>query len=458
MRAPILFAILLAGTSPALAQQPAFNWSGFYLGAHAGYGWGTTDHLGNDVSFTTDGLLAGGQAGINRQIGNFVFGIEADAAWADLRGDASQNGYFNFGNIALTSDIDWLATVTGRVGVAQGRSLVYLKGGMAWTGAQHGFHLVNTGPLPAAFDFFHRDGGGSHPGWTLGGGIEHAFAPNWSARFEYAFVGMPSHRFAISGPTSIGGVVASTSTDLDVTHALHLLRFGVNYHFGGPATTPAIAPTPPSGFDWSGFYVGVHAGYGAGRASWINLDPHRLLDLDGALAGGQLGLNLQVGRIVFGAEFDLAWSGIDGGFTGMVTDPGLGATTLHIATRTDWLGTAAGRLGFAHDQWLLYVKAGAAAAHQRHVLEQTAPGLAQILTSGRHHHAGVLLGAGIEYALNRNWSMKAEYDFIDFGRENIITYGTASGAFFTGNVIAPSTVRQQLHLAKLGVNYRFAPP
>ena len=84
MRAPILFAILLAGTSPALAQQPAFNWSGFYLGAHAGYGWGTTDHLGNDVSFTTDGLLAGGQAGINRQIGNFVFGIEADISGTDI--------------------------------------------------------------------------------------------------------------------------------------------------------------------------------------------------------------------------------------------------------------------------------------------------------------------------------------------------------------------------------------
>ncbi len=456
MRTPAILIATLLGAGPALAQ-PAFDWSGLYIGAHAGYGWGTAEHIDNSASFAIDGALAGGQIGINRQLGNFVFGLEGDAAWAGLRGEAALSNYFGIGDIAFTSRLDWLATLTGRVGVAQGASLIYAKGGVAWAGTDHGFDLVYTGPAPAPFDFFHRNGGTTHRGWTLGGGIEHFFAPRWSARVEYAFVGLPPRTVTTAGPTSIGGVVGTTTMDVNMQQALHLVRFGVNYHFGGPATTPAIAPTPAHGFDWGGFYVGAHAGYGAGRASWTDLDPVRHVDVGGGLAGGQFGLNLQVGRIVFGAELDFAWSGIDGGITVATPDPGLGATTLDLATRTDWLGTAAGRIGFAHDRWLVFAKAGAAAAWQRHAWQQTAPGLLTISTSGHHHHAGVLVGAGVEHALTRNWSVKAEYDFIDFGRETVLTYGTATG-LLNGNVLAPNTVRQQLHLAKLGVNYRFAPP
>jgi opacity protein-like surface antigen len=457
-RTAVLIATMLASASQAWADRPLFNWSGFYLGAHAGYGWGTTDQFDNSLSFTSHGLLAGGQVGINRQIGNFVFGIEADAAWADLRGDVRVNSFFNVGNVAFTSDADWLATVTGRVGVAQGASLLYVKGGVAWAGTNHGTRFAYAGPPPAPFDFMHRDGAGAHPGWTLGGGIEHAFAPNWSARVEYAFVSLPTRSFAISGPNSIGGVVTNITEGLDVMHALHLVRFGVNYHFGGPATTPVVAPMPPSGFDWTGFYLGVHAGYGGGTAVWTDLDPRRHLDLDGGLAGGQFGLNLQVGRIVFGAEIEAAWTGVTGGLTGVVSEPGVGTARLDIASRLEWLGTAAGRFGVAHDRWLLFVKAGAAAAQTRHAYDLAAPGLLQFRTSGRHHHAGVLIGGGIEHALAPNWSVKAEYNFIDFGSENVTTLGTAGGTLLTGNVLGSPSVRQQLHLAKLGVNYRFAPP
>jgi outer membrane immunogenic protein len=447
---PVAFA-----AAPAWSQTSVFNWSGVYVGAHAGYGWGMTEH--GDFGYVTDGGLAGGQIGFNRQIGNFVFGLEGELSWSNLRGNLAIGNYFGAADLDSTSQVDWLATVTGRVGVAQGSTLIYAKGGVVWAGMQHGSHLIANGALPAAFDFFHRTGEATHPGWTLGGGIEHAFAPNWSARLEYGFVSLPMRGVALAGPSSAGGTISTTSSVVDLQQSLHLVKLGVNYHFGGPPTAPAIAPTPPGGFDWTGFYLGLHAGYSAGRATWIGFDPDYHLDLGGGLAGGQAGYNLQVGRVVFGAEFDLAWTGISEAFSTSVVEPILGATSLNLTTRTQWLGTAAGRIGFAQDGWLLFGKLGVAVAHQRHAWDQNAPGLLEIRTSGRHHHVGVLVGAGVEYAVTRNWSVKAEYDFIDLGRESITVVGTAAG-LINGNVFADPNIRQQMHIGKLGVNYRFAPP
>lgn len=450
-----LWPIALAAAGPALAGAPVVNWSGVYVGAHAGYGWGTMNHT--DLGFMGDGALAGGQVGINRQIGNLVFGIEGELSWAGLRGSLAMQNYFGVADVDFSSRLDWLGAVVGRIGIGQGASLVYLRGGPVWAGLDHGARLVYTGPAPAPFDFIDRSGGATQLGWTLGGGIEHAVAPNWSARIEYAYVGLAERTVAIAGTISNAGVIAPSATDLRVMQGLHLVKLGVNYHFGGPPTQPATAPLPAAGFDWSGFYLGLHAGAGAGRASWLDLDPRRHLDLAGGHAGGQAGLNLQVGRIVFGAEFEATWSAIGREASFAAMEAGLGATTLTLATEPQWLGIAAGRFGVAHDRWLVFAKLGAAVGHQRHGRDQVAPGVLALRTAGRHHHAGVLVGAGFEYALTPAWSVKGEYGFVDFGRESITTTGSADG-LLNGNVINDQTVRQQLHLGKIGINYRFAPP
>jgi len=119
--------LLMIAAAPARGDTPIFNWSGFYVGGHAGYGWGQGGQ--GNIGFVTDGGLAGGQVGVNRQIGNFVFGLEGEVSWSGLRGNLAISNYFGQAELAYGSQLDWLATAAGRVGIAQGSSLIYVKGG-----------------------------------------------------------------------------------------------------------------------------------------------------------------------------------------------------------------------------------------------------------------------------------------------------------------------------------------
>src|ERR1044072_2558119 len=125
-----------------------------------------------------------------------------------------------------------------------------------------------------------------------------------------------------------------------------------------------VYKAPPAGalpvaYDWTGFYIGGHVGYGWAKKDWqdgfglFNLST----DANGFLGGGQVGFNYQVGQFVLGAEGDFSWSGINGGATivGIVPPPGRG-----FNTDVNWVSPATGRLGLAFDRWLVYGKAGAA--------------------------------------------------------------------------------------------------
>src|SRR5688572_3782602 len=121
--------------APAYVAQ-VYNWTGFYVGAHAG--WGRVDLTSTVVappgfgSVGTDesGFLGGGQVGFNYQIGQWVLGVEGDIAWTDL----GRSSTTTFGGVTLTEStkIDWIATVAGRIGYAWGPALLYVKGGVAW--------------------------------------------------------------------------------------------------------------------------------------------------------------------------------------------------------------------------------------------------------------------------------------------------------------------------------------
>ena len=121
---------------PAGALPVSYDWTGFYVGGHVGYGWADkswTDAFGLGTSHTADGFLGGGQVGFNYQINQFVLGVEGDVSWANLKGDSTQV----FGLAApvtqgFNSEVDWTATLTGRLGFAFDRWLVYGKGGAAW--------------------------------------------------------------------------------------------------------------------------------------------------------------------------------------------------------------------------------------------------------------------------------------------------------------------------------------
>ena len=214
----------------------AFSWSGFYLGLHAGYGWGSNDWSRNSfdefpvvtigaLSPETNGVLGGIQAGANLQRNNWVLGIEADLAFMHADETASfRLPDFGGFNVTARSQIDWLATFTGRVGYAFDRSLFYVKGGAAAAAFKDNFIFSQSVP-PASVDLGTKES--TRLGWVVGGGWEYAFAPNWSAKVEYNYLdfGTTSETF-----TAVGVGLTLTSS-LEIERSLHIVKAGVNYRF-----------------------------------------------------------------------------------------------------------------------------------------------------------------------------------------------------------------------------------
>jgi outer membrane immunogenic protein len=200
--------------------------------------------------------------------------------------------------------------------------------------------------------------------------------------------------------------------------------------------------------DWSGVYLGLHAGAGWSTAASEMLEPPGLLtlmdvigiptssshDLDGFLVGGHLGLQRQFGQIVFGVEASFSGGRLDGSsttaFDGVIGIPPLaGATWDGETTSTTRIGeifTATGRLGFAWDRWLTYVKGGYASADVSRSsstgVEVTAcvffvcgngSGSGSTSSDARHH--GWVVGGGLEYMIGSNVSFGIEYNYIDLG-------------------------------------------
>lgn len=152
---------------------------------------------------------------------------------------------------------------------------------------------------------------------------------------------------------------------------------------------------------WSGAYVGVHVGYGWGEAV-DDLDDVWTWDLEGFIAGGQVGFNHQIDGIVLGVEADLAWTGIEGPslFNGVLNDED------YIAS-VNWMSTIRGRAGVDLDGFLVYGTVGLALAE----LQIEALGN----DDSTETHVGYAIGVGVEKKITEDISLKAEYLYSDFG-------------------------------------------
>jgi outer membrane immunogenic protein len=200
--------------APAPIANPAVNWSGFYIGAMGGYSWSDRVRLSalgvTATGSTSDinGGFGGGTIGYNWQMMDWVFGLEADAAGADVSDSDNSLG------VTLTEKVDAFGSVTGRIGYAAGAALVYAKGGYAWADNKIS---ATAGGLGLSESHFHS-------GWTLGGGVEYMFAPNWSGKVEYMYADYDKENY-------LGNVIPG---GLGVGAAFHSVKAGINYHFGGP--------------------------------------------------------------------------------------------------------------------------------------------------------------------------------------------------------------------------------
>ena len=211
--------------APPVVAAAVYNWTGFYIGGHVGYGSGTkqwTDPLGPPFdagSHTVTGGLGGAQLGANYQTGRWVFGIEGQYSWADLNGS-----HFNPLDLAdrLTTRVRWTASVAGRIGHAFDRTLIYVRGGIAWIRDEH--TKIDLGILEAA-------GNITRTGWLVGAGVEQAFWANWSGRIEYNYMDFGRSRVALFP-------IAGGAPDLfDVRQDVHTVTIGLNYRFGASVVT-----------------------------------------------------------------------------------------------------------------------------------------------------------------------------------------------------------------------------
>lgn len=191
--------------APPAEVAQAYNWTGFYLGANGGGGWGHSYWSTNATGFGLSGGQVGGTIGYNRQLGNVVFGLEGDIDWSGFDGNTTAGGCAGG---CSTSD-SWLSTVRGRIGYSFDRVMPYVAGGLA------------AGDIRAAGGGF-GSGGATNAGWTLGGGVEVALPGNWSAKAEYLRVDLGNF-----GCTACGAAPPN-----NVSLQENVFRAGVNYHFG----------------------------------------------------------------------------------------------------------------------------------------------------------------------------------------------------------------------------------
>jgi outer membrane immunogenic protein len=197
-----------------------------------------------------------------------------------------------------------------------------------------------------------------------------------------------------------------------------------------PRPYKAPAYVAPVYANWTGFYVGVNAGYGFGKSNWdipaVSPSPK------GFLGGLTLGYNYQTGMWVWGLEGDLDYAGLKG------SADCAGGT---CETKTNnWFGTARGRIGYAGwNNWLPYITGGAAFAS----IKATSP-----FGDASKTQIGWTAGAGVEYAMWSNWSVKLEYLYADLGKFDC-------GASCSGIPGSTDNVSFTTNIVRAGLNYRF---
>ena len=234
---------------PMLPPVPVFTWTGAYFGINAGYiasdravvntvavtpvgaGALASGAVPTSRNLNTDGFTGGGQVGYNYQVGNFVLGVEADAAYTDMDRTV---GFVGTGGVTTfhRQSLDYLGTVRGRVGLAFDRVLVYGTGGFAYGDVS--YRTATLSPAGAVLAGGARSG--LETGWAAGGGIEYALPTDSFLNFfrssavtlkaEGLYYDLGRRTIAV-GAAGIGTALASRYE----TNGF-IARVGLNYKFG----------------------------------------------------------------------------------------------------------------------------------------------------------------------------------------------------------------------------------
>ena len=242
---------------PMPMVAPVFSWTGCYAGAHVGAGWGR-----NDISEPTNpdfqtfapanspigvdsgaGLLGGVQVGCDYQFAtSWVVGLRGDFSWANISGQADDPFFAgkSGGPITLTAKTDWIASAEARIGYVWDRWMLYGVGGPAWAHNKYVIQNLTFFGNPVNFCVGGGTAIGCNPagsdtrlGWTLGIGLEWAFAKSWTAGLEYAHYDFGSRSVTL---TDYHGdpLTNIASGPVDVKQQIDTVKLSINYHFGWP--------------------------------------------------------------------------------------------------------------------------------------------------------------------------------------------------------------------------------
>ena len=241
---------------------------------------------------------------------------------------------------------------------------------------------------------------------------------------------MPSNYELKMGRLHVGVVMKSALLALSIA-------LGVG---AGPAcaadfeSPPALAPI----FNWTGFYLGgeVGGGFGTSRKDFLYRGTTTNdFAISGAIGGGTAGYNQQFGSFVGGLEGDISGSGVQG-------ETNCGNTLFNCGTKNNWLATLRGRFGYAFDNFMPYVTGGVADGDINvwSGLKSTGGGGVNFTTT----KAGWTAGVGLETGFFSNWTVKAEYLYVQLQNANE-----------PSNVGRPTTTKFLENIVRVGLNYKF---
>jgi outer membrane immunogenic protein len=221
----------LARPVPVYRPPPVvayFSWTGCYIGGNGGGVWVKKEWFDDLPGFagtslgthTASGGIGGAQVGCNYQVGGWVFGIQGDYDWMQATGS---NANLVLPLLTDQSSPRSLASVTGRVGYAWDRFLLYVKGGGAWE--RDDYSLLNGGSTVATASE-------TRGGWTVGVGGEYAFL-NWLTGFvEYDYYGFGTNTNTFGCTVTFCG---ATAFPVDVKENKSVIKAGLNFKFGPTA-------------------------------------------------------------------------------------------------------------------------------------------------------------------------------------------------------------------------------
>jgi outer membrane immunogenic protein len=534
---------MLASTSLCLSvgvsqAAPVDPWVGWYAGGNIGYSWGKTrtsasvggitgiDNFGSflfpggshSTSSNVNGVIGGIQSGyVGRIAPHWLGGVEADIQWSGQKGSARSafgptttdctRTECSFSSLHdVTTRLNWFGTFRGRAGYESNGIWLYGTAGFAYgevsaSGSTTVTLLDNSSTIPDVVGVFSRPFSYSQlkGGWVAGFGAEGLIGDGrWRWKIEFLHIDLGTINGGIFGSAPFFQINTTRFTD-------EIVRVGFNYRFGDGSTSNAMnafaadmpvkamkAP-PPVYLGWTGWYLGVNAGYidSVGRT---NTDATILtsstaansFDIaatatnqfnngpDGLLGGGQAGYNYQFSpSFVAGLEADIQGTTLRRDFsaTGTAGQPFFPTwvTTTNVSNRLDYLGTVRGRVGVTPTANLLIYSTGGLAyggvrSSTQIAFNNTGFGAVPGTSSGSFSDTrfGWTAGGGFEWMFSPNWSAKLEYLYYDLGSASYPTGGYAvdvSPTNFPGfgieSIATRTTTRFEGNIVRVGVNYKF---